>query len=50
MSIRKTPAGSLVDQAEKGQDPGPPSQPEHDEGDIATPEWQAPTEDDKPLE
>jgi hypothetical protein len=48
MSIRKTVSGSLVDQVQRGEDPGPP--PEPDDGDVATPKSEAPTEDDKPLE
>jgi hypothetical protein len=48
MSIKKTPSGSLLDRVDKGEDPGPP--PASDDGDIATPKSEAPTEDDKPLE
>jgi hypothetical protein len=48
MSIKKTPSGSLLDRVDKAEDPGPPRV--SDDGDIATPKSEAPTEDDKPLE
>jgi hypothetical protein len=50
VSIKKTVAGTLEDRAEAGQDSGPPTQQPQDDGDIATPKTQPPTEDDKPLE
>jgi hypothetical protein len=46
VSIRKTPAG-IVDQAEPEKEGNPPPR---EDGDIATPKTQPPTDDDKPLE
>jgi hypothetical protein len=46
VSIRKTPAG-IVDQAEPEKEGDPPPR---EDGDIATPKTQPPTDDDGPLE
>lgn len=47
MSIKKTPAGTILDRADPKEDEGPPPP---DDGDVATPKTHAPTEDHEPLE
>jgi hypothetical protein len=47
MNVRKSPSGLIVDQAEPEKEGAPPPS---DDGDIATPVSEPPSDDDKPLE